>query len=62
MLKRILLLAIGAAGALEGEKLAQRVRARFRPSAITGTLLDKANHKLEARKPTSTGASQSQRP
>jgi len=61
MLKRILLVALGAAGALEGEKLARRVSARYRPSALTGTLLDKANAKLEeGRRP--AAASQSQRP
>ncbi|MDQ3645827.1 MAG: hypothetical protein M3345_02695 [Actinomycetota bacterium] len=47
MLKRILLVLIGAAGALEGEQVAQKLTARYRPSAVTGTLLDKLNQRLE---------------
>ncbi|MFN2390006.1 MAG: hypothetical protein ABR575_10440 [Actinomycetota bacterium] len=50
MLKRIVLVLLGAAGALEGEALARRLKTRYRPSAVTGTLLDKLNHSLEAKR------------
>ncbi len=50
MLKSLLAVALGAAGALEGDKLLQRLKARYRPSALTGTLLDKINSRLEARR------------
>ncbi len=47
MVSSLLALALGAAGALEASRLAEKVRARFRPSGLTGALLDKVNQKLE---------------
>jgi hypothetical protein len=48
MLRRLFWIGVGAAGALQAERWMQRQRDRFRPNAITGTLLDKVNSKLEA--------------
>lgn len=52
MIKRLLWVALGAAGALQADRWFQQQRARFRPSALTGTLLDATNKKLEQRRTT----------
>ena len=49
MVSSLLALALGAAGALEASRLADRIRDRFRPAGVTGLLLDKLNQKLESR-------------
>ncbi len=48
MIKRLLLVVAGAVGAIEASRWFDRVRDRYRPSAVTGTLLDKVNDRLEA--------------
>ncbi len=50
MIKRLLWVVLGAAGALQADKWLQNQKARFRPSALTGTLLDATNRKLEKRR------------
>ena len=50
ILKKLLLVAIGAVGALEADKFLQRQKERFRPSALTSSLLDRTNRALEKRR------------
>ena len=47
LIKSLFWVALGAAGALESERLMARVKTRYSPSAMTGGLLDKVNAKLE---------------
>ena len=47
MLKPIFWVAIGAAGALQADRWLEKRKARFSPHAITGTMLDKVNSRLE---------------
>ena len=47
IIKSLLWVAVGAAGALESERLLSKARVRFSPSAVTGSFLDKVNTKLE---------------
>lgn len=47
MLKSVFLIVVGAAGALEGERLFASLKARYRPSALTTKLFDTLNEKLE---------------
>ncbi len=48
--KKLFWVAVGAVGALEADKFWQRQRERFRPSALTGSLLDRTNRALEKRR------------
>ncbi len=48
--KKLFWVAVGAVGALEADKFWQRQRERFRPSALTGSLLDRPNRALEKRR------------
>lgn len=50
MIKRVLWVLLGAVGALQADKWVQQQRARLRPSALTGTLLDATNRRLEKRR------------
>lgn len=50
MLKRILLVLLGAAAALEAERWLERAKTRYRPSVVTGTLLDRVNERLEEKR------------
>ena len=50
MIKTMFWVAVGAAGALESEKLASKLRARFSPRAVTDGFLDKVNTRLESKK------------
>ena len=47
MIKALFWAAIGAAGALQGERWFGGLRKRFSPHAVTDALLDKVNAKLE---------------
>ena len=47
MLKPVFWVAVGAAGALQADRWLERRKARFTPHAITGTMLDKVNDRLE---------------
>jgi len=49
MVKSIFWVAVGAAGALQADRWMRQKRDRWAPSAVTGTLLDKVNRKLESR-------------
>ncbi len=53
--KKLFWVAVGAVGALEADKFVQRQRERFRPSALTGSLLDRTNRALEKRRDRQTG-------
>jgi hypothetical protein len=55
MIKRIFWVVVGAAGALQADKWLQQQRDRFRPSALTGTLLDATNKRMEKRRARSAG-------
>lgn len=55
MIKSLLWTAIGAAGALELDRWWQGKRAKLRPTAVTGAMLDKINRRLEEKR--SGGAS-----
>lgn len=50
MIKSVLWVAIGAAAALEADKWMEKRKEKYRPSALTGTLLDKVNTKLEQKR------------
>jgi hypothetical protein len=50
MIKRLLWVVVGAAGALQIDKWLQQQKARFRPSALTGTFLDATNRRMEKRR------------
>ena len=47
MIKAFFWVALGAAGALQGERLLGGLRARFSPRAVTDGFLDKLNRRLE---------------
>lgn len=47
MIKALLWMAVGVAGALELEKRIAGMRQRFSPKAITDSMFDKANARLE---------------
>jgi hypothetical protein len=47
MLKPLFWVALGAAGALQADRWLEKRKARFSPHAITGTMLDKVNSRLE---------------
>ena len=49
MIKRLLLVALGAAAALQVDRWLQSKRAQWSPSAVTGSVLDKINQRLEAK-------------
>ncbi len=49
-IKKIFWVAVGAVGALEADKFFQRQKERLRPSAITGSLLDRTNRALEKKR------------
>lgn len=50
MLRRLFWIALGAAGALQADRWLREKRARLTPNAVTGTMLDKLNERLEARR------------
>lgn len=47
MIKGLFWVAVGAAGALQADKWLQQRKAQFKPSAVTGRLLEAANTRLE---------------
>ena len=55
MIKRLLWVVAGAVGALQADKWLQQQKERFRPSALTGTLLDATNRRMEKRRARSAG-------
>jgi hypothetical protein len=57
MIKRLLSIALGAALALELDRWWTRRRARLTPNALTGSLLNKVNERLESRQRTSEAGS-----
>jgi hypothetical protein len=48
MLKRLFWVLVGVIAALQADRWVRERRRRFTPNAITGTLLDKINDRLEA--------------
>ncbi|MEA2453597.1 MAG: hypothetical protein QOG04_2307 [Actinomycetota bacterium] len=55
MIKRVFWVVVGAVGALQADKWLQQQKDRFRPSALTGTLLDATNRRMEKRRARSAG-------
>ena len=55
MIKRLLWVVVGAVGALQADRWLQQQKDRFRPSALTGTLLDATNRRMEKRRARSAG-------
>jgi hypothetical protein len=55
MIKRLFWVVVGAVGALQADKWLQQQKDRFRPSALTGTLLDATNRRMEKRRARSAG-------
>ena len=53
MIKGLVLMALGAIGALEAEKRMEGLRAKFRPRAVTDAMFDKVNDRLEQSRRTS---------
>ena len=49
-IKKLFWVAVGAVGALEADKFLTRQKERFRPSALTGSILDRTNRALEKRR------------
>jgi hypothetical protein len=47
MLRRLLWIVLGAVGALQMDRWLRQKRAQFTPNALTGTVLDKINQRLE---------------
>jgi hypothetical protein len=56
MLKPLFWVAVGAAGALQADRWLEKRKARFSPHAITGTMLDKVNSRLEKNRSQEHGA------
>ena len=55
MLKSLLWVAAGAAGALQADRWLRQKRARLSPNAVAGSFLDRVNDRLEAgRAPSAT--------
>jgi hypothetical protein len=56
MIKSIFWILLGAVGALQVDRWLRRKRAQLTPGALTTTLLDKVNQRLEANRATTTSA------
>ena len=52
MIKAFFWVALGAAGALQGERLLGGLRERFTPRAVTDGFLDRLNRRLEEKSST----------
>jgi hypothetical protein len=50
MVKTVFWVAVGAAGALQGERLVAKLRTRVSPRFVTDGLLDKVNSRLESQR------------
>ena len=55
MIKRIFWVVVGAAGALQADKWLQQQKDRFRPSALTTTVLEATNKRMEKRRARTAG-------
>jgi hypothetical protein len=53
VIKSLFWVAVGAAGALQADRWLDKKKARFTPNAMTGSLLDKVNQRLESKRQTS---------
>jgi hypothetical protein len=49
-MKTLFWIAVGAAGALQADRWLRSKRAQLTPNAMTGTLLDKLNARLESKR------------
>ena len=47
MLRRLFWIVLGAVGALQADRWLRQKRSQLTPNAITGTMLDKINQRLE---------------
>lgn len=52
MIKRLFWIALGAAGALQLDKWLEQKRTKLSPHALTGSMLDKLNERLESKRHT----------
>lgn len=59
MIKRLFWVCVGAAGALQADRWLTQRRSRFTPNALTGSLLDKINERLEAKRTRASGPGRS---
>ena len=50
MVKTLFWVAVGAAGALQGERVVAKLRTRVSPRFVTDGLLDKVNTRLESQR------------
>jgi hypothetical protein len=50
MVKTLFWVAVGAAGALQGERVVSKLRTRVSPRFVTDGLLDKVNARLESQR------------
>jgi hypothetical protein len=48
MLRRLFWIVLGAVGALQADRWLRQKRSQLTPNAITGTVLDKINRRLES--------------
>ena len=48
MLRRLFWIVLGAVGALQADRWLRQKRSQLTPNAITGTMLDKINQRLES--------------
>ncbi|CAN5534838.1 hypothetical protein BH20ACT21_BH20ACT21_16230 [soil metagenome] len=48
MLRRLFWIVLGAMGALQADRWLRQKRSQLTPNAITGTMLDKINQRLES--------------
>lgn len=55
MIKRIFWVVVGAVGALQADKWLQQQKDRFRPNALTTTILDATNKRMEKRRARTAG-------
>lgn len=54
MIRRLFWIAVGAAGVLQLDRWLEQKRAKLSAHAVTGTMLDKLNQRLEAKKHSGT--------
>jgi hypothetical protein len=52
MFKRLFWVVLGAVAALQADRWLREQKGRFTPNALTGTLLDKVNRRLETQRAT----------
>ena len=54
MIKSVFWVALGAAGALQADRWLEKKKAKFRPNAVAGSMLDRINRSLEKKQASTT--------